>query len=40
MTASGVGARVDFDALPRSPVGKVLKRAIRDRYWSGQDRAV
>ena len=29
-----------WDALPRSPVGKVLKRAIRDRYWSGQDRAV
>jgi acyl-CoA synthetase (AMP-forming)/AMP-acid ligase II len=26
--------------LPRSPVGKVLKRAIRDRYWAGRDRAV
>ncbi|WP_408587386.1 AMP-binding protein [Novosphingobium sp.] len=29
-----------WDALPRSPVGKVLKRAIRERYWSGQERAV
>jgi hypothetical protein len=26
--------------LPRSPVGKVLKRTIRDRYWVGRDRAV
>ncbi|MDE1147126.1 MAG: AMP-binding protein [Azospirillaceae bacterium] len=26
--------------LPRSPVGKVLKRAIRDPYWQGRDRAV
>ncbi|MGE4409758.1 MAG: AMP-binding protein [Sphingobium sp.] len=29
-----------WDALPRSPVGKVLKRAVRERYWSGQARAV
>ncbi|MBO9711759.1 AMP-binding protein [Sphingomonas sp.] len=26
--------------LPRSPVGKVLKREIRDRYWNGRERAV
>jgi acyl-CoA synthetase (AMP-forming)/AMP-acid ligase II len=26
--------------LPRSPVGKVLKRAIRARYWADQSRAV
>lgn len=26
--------------LPRSAVGKVLKRALRDEYWVGQDRAV
>jgi acyl-CoA synthetase (AMP-forming)/AMP-acid ligase II len=26
--------------LPRSPVGKVLKREIRDRYWNGHERAV
>lgn len=29
-----------IDALPRSPVGKVLKRALRDRYWRGRDRRV
>jgi acyl-CoA synthetase (AMP-forming)/AMP-acid ligase II len=29
-----------WPALPRSPVGKVLKRAIRDRYWAGRARAV
>jgi acyl-CoA synthetase (AMP-forming)/AMP-acid ligase II len=28
------------DALPRSPVGKILKRAVRDRFWSGRDRLV
>jgi acyl-CoA synthetase (AMP-forming)/AMP-acid ligase II len=26
--------------LPRSAVGKVLKRAIRDRYWTGRERQV
>ena len=26
--------------LPRSTVGKVLKRDIRNRYWNGRDRAV
>jgi acyl-CoA synthetase (AMP-forming)/AMP-acid ligase II len=32
---------VDFvEDLPRSPVGKVLKRAVRERYWQGQKRAV
>ncbi|MFA7588130.1 MAG: AMP-binding protein [Novosphingobium sp.] len=29
-----------WDDLPRSPVGKVLKRKIRDKYWQGQTRAV
>jgi acyl-CoA synthetase (AMP-forming)/AMP-acid ligase II len=29
-----------WPTLPRSPVGKVLKRAIRDRYWQGRSRAV
>jgi acyl-CoA synthetase (AMP-forming)/AMP-acid ligase II len=28
------------DALPLSPVGKVLKRALREPYWAGQQRAV
>jgi acyl-CoA synthetase (AMP-forming)/AMP-acid ligase II len=29
-----------WDALPRSTVGKVLKREIRDRFWTGQERRV
>ncbi|MGB5501161.1 MAG: AMP-binding protein, partial [Polyangiales bacterium] len=32
---------VEFvEALPRSPVGKVLKREIREKYWKGQERRV
>jgi fatty-acyl-CoA synthase len=32
---------VDFDAaLPRQDNGKLYKRLIRDRYWSGQDRKI
>lgn len=32
---------VDFiEALPRSPVGKVLKKAIRDPYWEKADRNI
>jgi acyl-CoA synthetase (AMP-forming)/AMP-acid ligase II len=32
---------IDFlDSLPRSAVGKVLKREIRKPYWQGRDRAV
>jgi acyl-coenzyme A synthetase/AMP-(fatty) acid ligase len=31
----------DFiDDLPRSPVGKVLKRELRAPYWAGRDREV
>lgn len=29
-----------WPTLPRSPVGKVLKRAIRHRYWEGRSRAI
>jgi len=29
-----------WDALPRSPAGKVVKKEIRDRYWAGADRQV
>jgi len=29
-----------WDDLPLSPVGKVLKRVIRDKYWEGHARAV
>ncbi|MGH9114946.1 MAG: class I adenylate-forming enzyme family protein [Acidimicrobiales bacterium] len=32
---------VDFvDTLPRSPVGKVLKRVLREPYWAGRTRQV
>ena len=26
--------------LPRSPVGKVLRREVRARYWVGHERAI
>jgi acyl-CoA synthetase (AMP-forming)/AMP-acid ligase II len=29
-----------WPTLPRSPVGKVLKRDIRQRYWTGRSRSV
>jgi acyl-CoA synthetase (AMP-forming)/AMP-acid ligase II len=32
---------VDFtDTLPRNPTGKILKRELRARYWTGQQRQV
>jgi acyl-CoA synthetase (AMP-forming)/AMP-acid ligase II len=32
---------VDFiESLPRSPAGKVLKKDLRQAYWSGQDRKI
>ncbi|MEV0431029.1 AMP-binding protein [Micromonospora sp. NPDC050495] len=34
--------RVEFstEPLPKSGVGKLMRRAVRDRYWSGQERQV
>jgi hypothetical protein len=26
--------------LPKSPVGKLLRKALRDPYWAGRDRQV
>ncbi len=32
---------VEFvDTLPRNPSGKVLKRVLREKYWTGQERRV
>lgn len=32
---------VDFiEALPRSPVGKVMRKEVRKKYWVGQDRQI
>jgi long-chain acyl-CoA synthetase len=32
---------IDFiDALPRNAAGKVLRRALREPYWAGQERSV
>jgi acyl-CoA synthetase (AMP-forming)/AMP-acid ligase II len=32
---------VDFvDVLPRSPVGKVLKKTLREPYWVGHERKI
>ncbi len=29
-----------FDALPKGGTGKILKRLLRERYWSAQDRVI
>jgi acyl-CoA synthetase (AMP-forming)/AMP-acid ligase II len=29
-----------WDELPRSAVGKVRKKDMREKYWAGRDRAV
>ena len=33
---------VDFSdgPLPKSPVGKMLRRLVKERYWKGHQRAV
>jgi acyl-CoA synthetase (AMP-forming)/AMP-acid ligase II len=33
--------RIEFASdLPRNPSGKLLKRELREQYWSGVDRRV
>ena len=29
-----------WDELPRSGVGKVLKRKVRERFWEGHERKI
>ena len=29
-----------WDELPRSPVGKVLKKEVRKKFWAGIDRKI
>ena len=29
-----------WDELPRSGVGKVLKRQVRERFWAGHERKI
>ncbi|MEO6341098.1 MAG: AMP-binding protein [Caulobacteraceae bacterium] len=29
-----------WDEVPRSPVGKVLRRKVRDHFWAGRDRKI
>lgn len=29
-----------WDELPKNPVGKILKREIREKYWAGRDRKI
>jgi long-chain acyl-CoA synthetase len=32
---------IDFvDELPRTEIGKLLRRQIRDRYWAGRERQI
>jgi len=32
---------VEFvDALPKNPQGKILKRELREKYWTGKERKV
>jgi len=29
-----------FDSLPKSPMGKILRRELRAPYWKGRERAI
>jgi acyl-CoA synthetase (AMP-forming)/AMP-acid ligase II len=36
-----IPSRFEFvDRVPRNPSGKILRRELRDRFWSGRDRQV
>ena len=35
-----VPKQIEVRELPRSPVGKVLKRVLRDAYWEGRERRI
>ena len=32
--------QISEDPLPRSPVGKIMRRALRDPHWAGHDRRI
>jgi acyl-CoA synthetase (AMP-forming)/AMP-acid ligase II len=33
--------RVEFaESLPRSPLGKMLRRVLREPYWQGEESAI
>ena len=41
LAAYKVPKTVEFwDELPRSPVGKVLKKEVRKKFWAGVDRKI
>ncbi len=40
LTAYKVPKAIQFRELPRSPVGKVLKRVIRDEFWKNTGRSI
>ena len=40
LTSYKVPKTIEFRALPRSPVGKVLKRVIRDEFWKNTGRSI
>ena len=35
-----VGVMITTDELPKTPVGKILRKQLREPYWEGRDRRV